>query len=288
MKKSIIFNLYKIIVKTFNKTKLRRFVWIDKLNNSLRTKLKPNYIYTKKYNHKMYLDEIDSLHLSVHQDWEPFETNLIEKLVQKGDIVLDIGANIGFYTLILSKLVGKKGKVYAFEADPSNFKLLKKNIEVNNCENVILINKAVSNKKEDVNFYIKDSNTGGNSMFKGVGVEELKVKAINLDEYFSDNIKIDFIKMDIEGAEGRAVIGMKKLLEKNNIKLITEYFPTQLDGIGEEIGLNSEGYLKLLENVGFNLYDINENKKRLIKTSPEEIIKKYKGAFTNLYCEKIK
>ena len=107
----------------------------------------------------MFLDKIDSLYLSVNKDWGDFEKEVIEKQIKKGDVILDIGANIGFYTLIMAKLVGEKGKVYAFEADPTNFEILKKNVEVNGYKNIVLVNKVVSNKNEKIKFYVDRGNT---------------------------------------------------------------------------------------------------------------------------------
>jgi len=85
--------------------------------------------------HKMYLDDLDTLHLAINGIWEPLETNLIKNKIKEGDIVLNIGANIGYYTLLIARLVGSNGKVFAFEPDLNNFKILKKNIEINNYKN---------------------------------------------------------------------------------------------------------------------------------------------------------
>src|SRR3990167_3637982 len=101
--------LYKKILKLFAGSGLRKIVFIEKINLFIRTWLKPEFIVTKRYGHKMFLDKIDSLYLSVHKDWEGFETSIIEKEVKKGQTVLDIGANIGFYTLIMARLVGEGG-----------------------------------------------------------------------------------------------------------------------------------------------------------------------------------
>src|SRR3954471_15548180 len=79
------------------------------------------------------------------------ELSLLHQYIQRGDVVLDIGANIGFYTKILSELVGSTGKVYAFEPDKTNFSYLKKNTA--NLNNVMLINKAVSDSTGKITLY---------------------------------------------------------------------------------------------------------------------------------------
>ena len=85
------------------------------------------------------------MRLSTRGYYEPFITAFVKDMIKEGDIVIDIGAHIGYYTLLFSKLVGKTGKVFAFEAHPDNFTLLKQNVETNGYTNVVVENKAVSN-----------------------------------------------------------------------------------------------------------------------------------------------
>jgi FkbM family methyltransferase len=277
------------LVAVGRKTNLRRFRAIDNLNTYIRRKLRPEYIITKRHNFKVYLDELDSLHLSVNKDWEPFQTNLMERIVKEGDTVLDIGANIGFDTLMLSKLVGEKGRVYAFEPDPITFELAKKNLEANNIKNVELINKAVSHEKGEVTFYRSDSNTSANSMSSSVGSNSITVDAISLDEYFGKDFKVDFIKIDVEGAEGLALKGMENIIKNSNdLIFITEYSPLTLTDIGKGINLSAKGYLELLEKLDFKFFDILERKSILLPVSIHDITKKYTEGFTNLLCIKKK
>ncbi len=85
---------------------------------------------------KMFLDPGDSLNLSINGVYGELDTQIIREQIKEGDIVIDVGANIGYYTLIFAQLVGKTGKVFAFEPEPKNFEILKKNIEINNYGNV--------------------------------------------------------------------------------------------------------------------------------------------------------
>lgn len=266
---------------------LRKIKFIEKINIFLRVKLKPDFIITKKYNHKMFLDKIDSLYLSVYNDWDDFATTLLEKEIKKGSIVLDLGANIGFYTLVLARLVGEKGKVYAFEADSTNFEILKKNVEANRYNNIILVNKAVLDKNDKIKFYVDERNTAGNSVYGGDKTEYKEIEAIKLDDYFNKNRKIDFVKIDIEGSEFRAMKGMSKLLKENKkIKLMTEFYPKLLNGIGEENNLLPVDYLEFLRNLGFELYDINEKSRKLVRFSNKEILNKCGHRWTNLFCKR--
>jgi tRNA G37 N-methylase Trm5 len=115
--------------------------------------------------HKMYLDSKESLDLSIYGVYEEYETDLIKKEIDRGDVVLDLGANIGYYTLLFAKKVGDEGRVYAFEPDPTNFSLLKKNVEINGYRNVVLIQKAVSNKNGKLKLYLNEDNKGDHRFY---------------------------------------------------------------------------------------------------------------------------
>ena len=252
--------------------------------NYLKSNLKSEFIEID--GDKLFLDQNDSLSLSINRVYEEFGTNLVKKEIQKGDIVIDIGANIGYYTLIFSKLVGNTGKVYAFEPDPTNFELLKKNIEVNGHTNVILEQKALSNKNGKMKLELNKENTAGHHLVlnnKNIN-DSIEVDVVTLDDYFQEiGTKIDFIKMDIEGGETNAILGMKKLFDSNkNLKLITEYNPQAINNMG----LECKEYLELLINEGFTLHDINEKKMILEQVNMNNILKKYDKEYTNLLCLK--
>ena len=95
------------------------------------------------------------------QKYEEYESILILKQVDKKSVVVDVGANIGYYTLLLAKICKK---VYAFEPDFECFEILKKNIKENKLKNVILINKAVSSKKGEENFIVDKDNFGNSRL----------------------------------------------------------------------------------------------------------------------------
>ena len=90
---------------------------------------------------------------------------MIKQEVKEGNNVIDIGANIGYFTLLFAKLVGPNGKVFAFEPDPTNFSILKKNIEENNYDNVILSQKAISDKTETTKLFLCKFSNGMQNVF---------------------------------------------------------------------------------------------------------------------------
>lgn len=102
------------------------------------------------------------------------------QLVKLGDTIIDVGA----YTLVAAKIAGKDGKVIAFEPVPSNFSLLKKNVELNNYKNVLLKQNAVSNREKKMKIFLSNSNIGNHSIFNITGKREhIDVHAIQLDNY---------------------------------------------------------------------------------------------------------
>lgn len=199
--------------------------------------------------HKIYVNpKDDSLGLLINPIFEEKETKIFNEHIKEGDIVVDIGANIGYHTLTFAKLVGKTGKVYAFEPDPINFNYLKKNIEFNGYKNVIPIQKAVSDITGKGKLYL----------YKRAGVEKIwdlkekgnrptiEIDMIKLDDFIK---KIDFVKIDVEGAEGMVLRGMPNLL-RQNIKMVIEI----ANDFQNIIGIDSK---KILEDNKFSLRYIN-------------------------------
>lgn len=237
----------------------------------------------------MYLDPNDSLDLFINGIYEPYETELISSMIRPGNVVLDIGANIGYYTLILAKLVGQSGKVFAFEPEPTNFRLLEKNVSINGHSNVILEQKAVSNRNENKKLYLNKENAGMHTIYKPPcpNLDSVDIETISLDNYFNNyTCKIDFIKMDIEGSEYTALEGMQTVLKRqNNIKLLVAFFPSAI----REYGYKPEQYVDLLMSNGFRVYFANSRTKHLEVVNPDnfqDLIKMGDKYELNLLCKK--
>lgn len=253
--------------------------------------LRPNIVYVK--GNKMYIDPKRNPAIALYDigGYENAETKLFESHINEGDVVIDLGANIGYYTLIATKLVGVNGIVYAFEPDPTNFSFLKKSVEINNYKNVICEQKAVSNENGKIKLFLHKFQTGAYTIV-GEGKNYIEVEMVKLDEYFKDkNNRVDIIKMDIEGAERLALEGMQKILSVNkNIKIFSEIIPKQL----EKTGISAKDYLYMLTNACFSIYEIVEEKGRLplklIQPSEfDEFIKSITQKLTpssNIFCER--
>jgi len=141
--------------------------------------------------------------------------------LKKNDVVIDAGAYKGSFTLFCAKSVGDGGKVIAFEPDSENFKILKKNVKLNNLTNVILIKKGLWKKNEQL-FFNEGDGENSSLFFDKMSKKKItKVACVSLDSELArlKIHKVEFVKMDIEGAELEAIAGMKKILAKNKLSL---------------------------------------------------------------------
>jgi FkbM family methyltransferase len=212
---------------------------------------------------KMYLDPNDEVMtptILVLGNWEASETSWFLRVVKPGDIIVDAGANTGYYTLIGSRLVGEKGKVYAFEPEPANFELLQKNVRLNGLGNVVLERKALSNRNGTVQLFIAGTNKGDHRIYqpKGESRPAIDVEAVRLDEYFKDQERaIAFLKMDTQGAEGLILEGMTGLLEGRSHRptIFMEFWPHGLNGMGTD----AAALLKSLQSYQYKFYELKPN-----------------------------
>lgn len=167
------------------------------------------------------------------QKYESETTLFFKKNIKPGMIVVDIGANIGYFTRIFAKLVGEEGKIYAFEPDKENFELLKKN--TSHLLNVEVINAAVSELTGTINFYHIVGATGTHSLISSSDAEVRSVPCYSLDEFFLNRKAPDFLKIDVEGAEAQVFKGMEEVLDKNKITVVFEYQPSVNAGLIEDL-----------------------------------------------------
>lgn len=191
------------------------------------------------------------------EGYEKDVTNIINDIVKPGMICADVGANVGYFTLLLASIVGPEGRVYAFEPEPTNFAFLERNIALNKFTNVTLIQKAVSDSTGNASLYLDANNLGSHTLSKNntlMNAGKISVDTITLDEFFSTkNLMPNFLKIDVEGAEGLVFKGANRILSKENVKIVMEYFPHHL----KNIGTDPKELLESLENKGFKIRRIN-------------------------------
>lgn len=159
---------------------------------------------------------------------EPLSTKEISKVVKKGDIVVDIGANIGYYVLMESKIVGNTGKIYAIEPSPQNIKCLKKNVAVNNYSNIEVYDFAIGDvigvKKMNISSHYNLNTLVSKKDNRITGTVD--VNTSTLDKFLTGKKFPSFVRMDVEGYEYNIIKGMKNILSsKKPINIFIELHP---------------------------------------------------------------
>jgi FkbM family methyltransferase len=191
----------------------------------------------------------------------------------------------------MARIVGNTGQVFAFEPDPSNFEILKKNVKINNYKNIILEQKAVGDKHGRITLYQSD-HPGKHRIFPQTeqAKGQVQVELTNLDNYFDFDMidKINFIKIDVEGLEFSVLKGMKNILKNSKkIKILFEFMPENT----MEVGFTPIELLNYLTSNDFKLYCIDDKTKKLLYVSNNEEIVKLCSTTNNtisrnLFCEK--
>ncbi|HEX7258644.1 MAG TPA: FkbM family methyltransferase [Nitrososphaeraceae archaeon] len=234
-------------------------------------------INVPKYNYKVYcpVTEDDYMHMTTRED------DIIEKFQPKdGGIVVDVGAHYGRYSLIAAKRVGPKGKVIAIEADPENFDMLNKNIKLNESskENVITLNYAASSNQSKVKLSIPEKQSGGQTIYSSIipnraaAEKFVEVNANTLDNLLHENDisleRINWIKIDVEGAELEVLKGTSEVLSKSkDISLLIE-----IHNVDDEKTLY-EPIMDLLKNYNFKIEfeQVYETGERHIIVSKQQV-----------------
>jgi|GEM_PF-492976 len=178
------------------------------------------------------------------------ENRLIRKTVKPGMVVVDIGANVGFYSRMVSDLVGPEGKVHCFEPDTLTFLHLKKTLRA--AANVVLRPMAVADRSGVLTLYESSDLNSDHVTFPIEGRRTRSgIESVSLDDYFPTGGKVDFIKMDIQGFEPRVWQGMKRLVAENpGLVVVSEFYPEGL----RRAGSDPDAYLELIRSFGFRAF----------------------------------
>jgi FkbM family methyltransferase len=179
--------------------------------------------------------------------WERNEQELMVRHVKRGSTAYDLGANHGIHTLLMARLVGSTGRVYAFEPVPENVRQLRESIALNNFSNVVVIEAAVAEQPGTETFGRGgDHSTGHLTGNAGRTGAEFQVKVVSLDDqvFAQKTGPPDFVKIDVEGAESSVLTGAKRVLETYRpILLIALHTPEQDTAVGQTLSdLGYEAY----------------------------------------------
>jgi FkbM family methyltransferase len=218
------------------------------------------------FGHAMYLDGRDislTPHLLRQGCWEPDVTRFFLRLVKPGMHIVEVGANVGYYTLLACSLVGPTGRVTAFEANPASVALTRRSLLVNGFrDRATITGMAIIDAPGAVVLHRLDQRQGDSSIFDfsdeqlafaGDRVTKLEVPATSLDAFFEKDDPIDLIRMDVEGAEPLVFDGMRHILERNpRIQIMLEFFPERIQRSGRQ----PAKFLESIKGMGFRIQTV--------------------------------
>ncbi len=195
-------------------------------------------------------------------EYEPTTSYLFKALIRNGDVVADVGAHWGYFTLLATTLCGPSGRVFAFEPDPENFAVLSTNLQANQITNVRPIPQAVSNVSGTATLHLSpisgrhslNAHAAGWKM-KSQGRGAIVVPTTTLEEFFAREVVCPrLVKLDVEGSEPLVVEGMTALLERSpELVLISEFAPQYLETC------TAQEFLARLGRLGFEFSAIDED-----------------------------
>lgn len=194
-------------------------------------------------------------------DYEPYLKTQFSKLIKHGDVILDVGANIGFHTMYFAELVGKQGKVFGFEPIPVNYHALQENLKLNKFSQIISVNKALGDINSSLNIHINENKTnpGAFNLFES-GIKNTVIECVKGDDFLKKNsiTKVNFIKIDVEGYELEVLKGMMESIKSMKPTIIFEYD----EFYQSKLNANSKSILHFLIDLDYSLYKIDGYGKR--------------------------
>jgi FkbM family methyltransferase len=188
--------------------------------------------------------------------YEPHVTGPMRAVLKPGMAMIDIGANIGYFTILASRAVGDTGAVFAFEPLARNVRLLLANKLLNKADNTTVLPFGASEQQGFVSLMSMGSIASSRE------VELSDVTQVNslefayvlaLDMFIPDDLPIDVIKIDIDGYDFRAMMGARRTLERHHPHVFAEYLPSLLRELS---GVEPSDYLELYRSCGYNRFDV--------------------------------
>jgi FkbM family methyltransferase len=253
-------SLHRAIIASIKSMPARSDLLLLRVYNKLLTTMRSEYCAHTYFEARLYCNPRDLLQRAVllFGVWEPDVSRLIERTLAPGDVFVDIGANIGYDTLLASRLVGRTGRVVAVEASPRTFALLLRNLGLNDSRNVRPVNVAVSDKVAKLELYeMSEHNIGAaTTLASRGGTRVASVDALPLDRILAPEelARLRLIKMDVEGAEPPI---LHNLLDRLSV------FPPTMDIIAEANPTDDydawKSIFERMKAAGFRAYEIDNS-----------------------------
>jgi FkbM family methyltransferase len=235
-------------------------------------------------------------------DEERWQTSVFMSHLQPGMSVLDLGGNIGFYTMMARSIIGPEGRVVTFEPYPRSAAMIRASIEANDYKNVTVVQAGVSDSDSTGKLYLSPDSWAEHSLLDlehskpSADGYTMDVELVTVDralEKLNHNFHVDIIKIDIEGGEWRAVHGMTKVLACNpKLTIMTEFWPHGFSRAGSA----PQQYLDFLQDAGFAIANMNAKTQKIEPMTVEQMVEltnskakltwrdPIKGWCTNLLC----
>ena len=189
--------------------------------------------------------------------WETEETEFFESRLHEGQTVLDIGANLGWFTLVAAGKIGSSGKVHAFEPHPVSSGMLARTISMNQLNSVVeLWDYALSDSAGELTLHWAENNENPGHSFLSrspsaiAGHESARVRTARLDDLLPE-VAPDVVKIDVEGAEPMVIAGALQALRRKKPVILSELFPEQLMSVS---GVTTARYIEQMEGEGYGCY----------------------------------
>lgn len=186
--------------------------------------------------------------------WDPILTDFVEATLNPSDVFIDVGAHVGYFTLLASRRVGPAGTVLSIEPNPFAVKQLEGNVERSHLENVFVEHTACGASRNVVRLYLhSDSNSSMASLYAGnaTGTVAVEVPCTTVDQLFQERclVRVKLVKIDVEGGELFVLRGMKRIMREMRPVIVLELHPQLL----EDVGTPFHAVLALLEEFNYSL-----------------------------------
>jgi len=222
-----------------------------------------NWVVTPVFGERrlMWVNLLDDYvsHGCLVDEWEPLETEVVRELLSPGDTFVDIGANIGWFTLLASTIVGESGRIHAFEPRPDSSAYLRKSIALNGLERMVDLHQAgVWSEPGHLTLWNRGEDNPGGTHLLPVGQDApggIDVPIMTIDSLALP--ACDVIKIDVEGAEPHAIRGARDTISKYRPTIVSEINPNQLRAVS---GVTPAEYLELMASLGYDTFFLEEHR----------------------------
>lgn len=226
--------------------------------------------------------------------YEPYESELLLSKVKKDSVIFDVGANVGYFSLLCAKRLNdfgrfaRKGKVFAFEPNLKNYLLLERNVGINSFRNVQPLNYAVGDEDREMELFLSIENQGDHQLYSSENRVSEKVQMRSLDSIIEEHAASpDIIKIDTQGFDLFVLKGLEGYIKScDSLKVFTEFW----DHGNKNAGVDSRENFEFLTRYFSKVLCINEEDRKLEEIDFDEVMERsrmHEGmAHLNFYCEK--